>query len=375
MIIAIDASRANYTKKTGVEWYAFYIIEELKKHIPSHISVILYSQTPLSGALAKFPSNWQSSVLVWPPKRLWTHIRLSWQIVQDKPDVLFVPSHVPPLIHPKKTVTTIHDVAAMRFPKSYNWFEKWYSLWSAKYAVKHMWRIIVPSAFTKKELCCYTKKEDCGIVYSIPHGYDEGYKKPVEESKANHILQKHGVTKPFILSVGRIETKKNTIQTVQAFSYLKKEHKNQTEIQDLQLVLIGKPGFGYDGVLNAIVQSPYKKDIHILGWMPQNELYMFMQYAKVFVFPSIYEGFGMPLLEAFAAQTAVVAAKGNCLEEVGKDAALYVDPLETTEIADAIHTLVSSDKLTQTYIKKGNNVLRNYSWSICGKKTADILCA
>ncbi|KKU13980.1 MAG: hypothetical protein UX20_C0008G0002 [Candidatus Magasanikbacteria bacterium GW2011_GWC2_45_8] len=92
MLIGIDASRANNEQKTGVEWYAWALIQELKKIISSEHRVVLYTREPLRGELGVLPNNWQEKVLKWPPKRLWTQVRLSWEMYRKAPDVLFVPA-------------------------------------------------------------------------------------------------------------------------------------------------------------------------------------------------------------------------------------------------------------------------------------------
>ncbi|MEK7065054.1 MAG: hypothetical protein AAB963_01275, partial [Patescibacteria group bacterium] len=154
MLIGIDASRANEIQKTGVGWYAYFLIQEMKhlstlalEHFSTQggvgakaLQFVLYTREPLRGELAKLPENWTVKVLGWAPKRLWTQVRLSWEMLWRAPDVLFVPAHVFPIIHPKKTVMTIHDVAAIKFPKSYGWFERWYSVWSARVALKKLWK-------------------------------------------------------------------------------------------------------------------------------------------------------------------------------------------------------------------------------------------
>src|SRR3989338_7400368 len=187
MIIGIDASRANNEQKTGVGWYAYHLIQELKKTnsqfpIPNY-RVVLYSDRPLEGELAHLPEHWESKVLRWPPKRLWTQMRLSWEMLVRPPDVLFIPAHVFPIIHPKKTVMTVHDVAAVRFPETYNWFELWYTIWSAKTALKKLWKIIVPSEFTKTELSAMSADKNSQNVVVIPHGYDE----KIQNGTENHI--------------------------------------------------------------------------------------------------------------------------------------------------------------------------------------------
>src|SRR3989338_4086522 len=196
MILGIDASRANHDQKTGVEWYAFFLIEEMKKLTGAYpnLRVVLYADQPLRGSLARMPQHWTQKVLSWPPRRLWTQFRLSWEMLLHPPDVLFIPAHVFPIIHPKKTVMTVHDTAAARFPESYNWFEGWYSTWSAKYAVKNLWKVVVPSQFVKEEICQMSNvKCLMSNVVVIHHGYDKRYRKIENELEIDRMLQKYDI--------------------------------------------------------------------------------------------------------------------------------------------------------------------------------------
>ena len=120
MIIGIDASRANKQEKTGTEWYAYHMIQEWKHLADPHDQFILYSKEKLTGELADLPSNFRSRVLSWPPKLLWTHFRLAWEMFWHAPDRLFVPSHTIPIIHPKNTTTTFHDAGFERYEHLYS---------------------------------------------------------------------------------------------------------------------------------------------------------------------------------------------------------------------------------------------------------------
>ena len=126
MLFGIDASRANRVQKTGVEWYAWHLIQELKNIIPPDQEVVLYSSEPLIGELAKLPANWRSKVLAWPPKFLWTHFRLGWEMIWHSPDALFVPAHVAPIFSPRRLAITIHDVAFRATPEAYSPQGKFY---------------------------------------------------------------------------------------------------------------------------------------------------------------------------------------------------------------------------------------------------------
>lgn len=361
MIIGIDASRANEAQKTGVGWYAWHIITELKAILPADVQVVLYSRKPLSGELAQLPDNWTSKILGWPPKRFWTQIRMSWEMLISKPDVLFIPAHVFPFVHPKKTVMTVHDMAASVFPEAYSRFECWYSLWSARRARKRLWKIIVPTDFVKESV---EKEAPSGKakVFTVHHGYDEAFGIPAKETE--RVLNTYHIRQPYILSIGRLEEKKNTRRLVEAFSNMHGE---------AQLVLVGKPGHGGEAVQCAIERSAQKDKIKRLGFVEQQDLRALMQCARLFAFPSLYEGFGIPVLEAFAAKTPVVTASGSSLEEVGGDAALYIDPKNTDELQQALEQMLTNKEKRDACIKQGSKRVEEFSWKKAAEQTADIL--
>lgn len=405
MLLAIDASRANRNQKTGVEWYAFHLIQELKKIIPETVGVVLYTDEPLRGELAELPEHWSEKVLRWPPRRLWTQIRMSWEMMMNPPDVLFIPAHVPPLIHPKKTVVTIHDIAAVKFPETYNWFERWYSVFVAKYSIKNLWRIIVPSDFTRQEILKLEignrKLEIDNRLVVVHHGYGERYRKIDDVEKVNEVLKKYGIQRPFLLSVGRLEEKKNTVRIVKAFELLRQQQSvnfirpvfdsegfggelsriaqtrgelmTKVKLENLNLLLVGKPGHGYEKVQEAIDASPFRQNILVPGWIDEQDLPYIMNAAEVFLFPSLYEGFGLPVLQAFASGVPVVASQGSSLEEVGSSAAVYVDPMDEIGIKHGIEKLLVEADFRAEKIGLGFERVQSFSWQRCAEETLAIL--
>lgn len=296
------------------------------------------------------------------------------------PDVLFVPSHVFPIIHPKKTVMMVHDVGALRFPESYSWFQRWYSVWSARVALKHLWKVIVPSEFTKQELIKTLKHKNIKTrekITVVKHGYARRYcKKDIKDIEK--ILGKYSIQKPFILSVGRIEDKKNTVRLIKSFEFLKKNlpHRQanyQLPVTRYRLLLIGSHGHGYEKVREAINASPFKNEIIELGHVEPDDLVYIMNAAEVFVFPSLYEGFGLPVLEAMACGIPVVASRGNSLEEVGGDAAVYVDPENIGEIAEGIYRVIHDASLRSELVNKGLERVKLFSWEKCAEETRLVL--
>ncbi len=369
MIIGIDASRANQEQKTGVEWYAWHIIEGLKKEISEDIQVVLYTDKPLIGELAILPKNWKEKVLKWPPRRLWTQFRMSLEMLVAPPDVLFIPAHVFPIIHPKKTVMTVHDIAAIRFPESYNWFERWYSVWSARYAVRKLWRVIVPSDFVKEELKDF-ETVDCGFedkIFVVHHGFDSNFRIINDNDKIKKVMDKYGLEKPFIMTLGRLETKKNTVRIIEAFDLIRKK------IPEVKLLLVGKPGFGFEKVQSAINTSSGRDFIIQPGWVDKFDLPYLMNGAEVFLFPSLYEGFGIPVLEAMACGTAVVTSLGSCLDEIGGNAAVYVNPEKTDDMANAVINLLEVPVFRERCVEVGLKRIEKFSWKKCVQKTRDAI--
>jgi len=370
MLIGIDASRANREKKTGVEWYAWHVIEKLKDLIPDNIRVVLYSDTELKGELSKLPKNWESKVLHWLPKRFWTQIRLSWEMITNPPNVLFVPSHVFPIIHPKKTIMTVHDVAAIKFPNSYSKFDRWYTIWPAKFAVQNLWKVIVPSEFTKKELLSTGELEGMSDkVNVVHHGYDERYKKIVDREKVEEVLKKYNIKRPYLLSIGRLEERKNTKRIVQSFNQISYNYKTKS----YDLVLIGVPGFGYESVKKIIEDSPHKDKIILPGWVDPEDIIYIMNGAEIFVFPSLYEGFGLPIIDAMASGVPVVTSSGLSLEGMVGSACVYVNPEDVWDITKGITEILNNVELRNNKIKEGLSRVGNFSWDRCAEETYKLL--
>ncbi|MEK7532462.1 MAG: glycosyltransferase family 1 protein [Patescibacteria group bacterium] len=366
MILGIDASRANVTEKTGVEWYAWRIIQELKTIIPSDVRVILYSREPLAGALATIPQNWESRIIETPFNRLWTQWGLSWEMWRRPPDVLFIPAHVIPLLHPP-TVTTVHDIASMRHPDAYSFFQRWYHTWSTRFALKHAVGLITPSRFTAQEVQdvfgdvlrnTYARK-----IHVIHLGADA--------SGGNHkeaALSMKVPEDPYIVHIGRLERKKGTLDLIRAFEIVKEDSTYQT----LKLVLIGRPGFGSEEIDQIIAVSPYASDMYRLGWLPESEKQSLLRRAHLFVFPSHYEGFGIPLLEAAAAGVPVVARRAGSLVEIASpELVRWFD--ESDELPLVLKEALR-DAAWHLYVRQeGPRHATRFSWRTAAMRTWEVL--
>lgn len=365
--IAIDASRANRKQRTGVEWYAFYVIQEMIRLADPSDHFLLYLQDELQGDWGQFGNHVHTQVLNWPPRYLWTHLRLAAQLYKDRPDCFFVPAHVLPLLHTKPVVMTIHDVAFKKFPQSYSAFENWYQDVSIRFALRHASKIIVPTCTTKEDLISLYggSGENIEVIY---HGiWVQDYSVELEHGQQLDMLRKYAITKPYFLFVGRIEEKKNLKRMLGAFERMRARG------FDFQFVLIGKPGFGYEGIQQVIEASPYRGDIIQPGWVKQEHLPSLFGSAELFLYTTLYEGFGLPILEAFAAGTPVVTSNIGATAEVAGHAALLIDPYNIEDIESAILSILQDEQKKCSLIRLGTNRLNSFSWHTCAQKTYKVI--
>src|SRR3989338_3298025 len=297
MTITIEATKAYEKEKTGVGWYTYYIVEQLLKVPSMEINFVFYLNPCIKSQISNLKSQKENKKLKilrlhWPARYFWTQLRLSLEMMIHPPDVLFIPAHLPPLVHPKRLVITVHDLAFKEYPNVYSKKELWLQEWGIRRVLKKAWRIITPSEFTKNEIVKYYPWADANKIFVVPH---EVKKISAKGGPASGWQNFHSRSKT-LLYIGRLEHKKNIINLIKAFNLLKKNYSLLTP--HYSLILAGSPGFGYAAIRREIAPSPYKAAIQELGYLPHEEINDLLQTCSVFVFPSLYEGFGMPLLEA-----------------------------------------------------------------------------
>ena len=411
MLIGIDASRAVREQKTGVEWYAHHVIENLVK-LDVQNQFVLYCDKKPDDWLKKIGerANVKIKRLRWPFKFLWTQGRFSLEMLlcklhgipaclpvgmafagmtKERPDVLFIPASAMPIIHPKNTVAAIHDVGFMQYPESYGRWQRRYLKWSTRFAVKYAKKIITISEFSKQELVKYfftpsyspplKEGENLADKIFVTHlGYDAAKFKVIENREAvNNVLTKYGISQPFVLSVGRLEKKKNIDGLIRAWAILKNTPSYSPPSQGgdgrgYNLVLAGSPGHGFAEIKELIKDNNLAEGIIILDYVSQQDLPVLYNAAAVFVLPSWYEGFGLPILEAFACGAPVVSSNAASLPEVGGEAALYVEPKDYQALARAIAIAASDENLRQELITKGRERVRQFGWEKCAVETLKI---
>ena len=363
MNIGIDASRAFIKEKTGIEEYSYQLIRNLAMmDLKSH-QIFLYAK---KNSVIDFnlPSNFKLKVI--SLNKFWTQIGLASEMMKNKPDILFVPSYTIPQTHPVKTIVTIHGLEYKYFPECYSIKERLFLELNTLFSIKWSSKIIVPSESTKRDLIKFYKVDgdEIKVVY---HGVrsQKFIKSKVHKVKNNEFN---------VLFVGRLEKRKNIVNLIKAFELLRRRHSRMLPAeQNYKLILVGKAGFGFSEIKKAIQESLFNKDIILKNYITEAEKDELYKKSDLFVLPSFYEGFGLPILEAMNYGAPVICSNTSSLPEVAGDATLLVDPNNTQEIADAIGKVFRDDGLRNKMIEKGFKNVEKFSWEKCARETLSTL--
>ncbi len=357
MNIGIEAERANNPQKTGVEHYAKQLIVHLS-FLDRENQYTLYLRTPPQEWLLQLPKNFTVKVIPFP--KFWTQLRISWEMLWHPVDMLFIPASALPLIHPKRSVVTIHDVAWIQYPEVCTWSMRNFLRISTWYALKSASKVIAVSQATKDDLVKFYNIDPQKIAV-VPHGYE----------KANHNFDLSLVSpevraklpEKYIFMISTLQPRKNAVGLIDAFVALKREHPELPH----KLVIAGRQGWKFEPILRKINEN--KDNVVYLGHIADNDRWPLYHHADLFVHPSFYEGFGMWILEAFECQVAAAVSNISSLPEVGGDAVLYFDPHKTESIKKAMQDALFDKSLRDRLIAKGQARLPLFGWDRCAQAT------
>ncbi len=368
---AIDASSANKEKRTGVENYAFHLIEAMKKEpLKQGERVVLFSPTTLQGALAQLPNGWESHVLGWKFKRGWMQFRVSWELLRQRPNLLFVPAQgIPTISFHVPIVTTIHDIAFRRIGNLYSSSVRRHVLSATTRAIKKAKHLFSVSQFTKEELKTVYNVSETKITVTQLSAATEIYRR-LDERTIEPVLQKHRLGHNFFLFVGRLEKKKNVSTIIRAFELFKQ---NRGMGDPFELVLVGEQGFGYEEIRTYIERSPQRTLIREVGYLSDQEVAALMNVSTALLFPSWYEGFGIPNLEAMACGTVLLTSDISVHHEVAGDAGIFISPQDPELWAKQMSRLAADPQLREQLIEKGRVRVSGFSWDRTAKQTLEVL--
>jgi glycosyltransferase involved in cell wall biosynthesis len=360
LVVGIDASRAFGARATGTERYATAVITHLVAG-DTHCFRLYFRARP---NLAPPPG---ADVRVLAAPRLWTHTRLLAEVLRDPPDVLFVPAHVLPLVAPCPSVVTVHDLGFLAYPETHTWSQRAYLGWTTRRHVRRATRLIADSAATRDDLVArYGAAPDRVTVVHL--GVDAAMRAPAAAAVAP-ALRRSGLdpARRYVLHVGTLQPRKNLARLVRAFGRL------TAAWADLDLVLVGRPGWGREdlpALAHALGQS---HRVHFPGYVAREDLPALYAGAAVVAVPSLYEGFGLPVLEAMACGAPVVASRASSLPEVVGDAALLFDPLDEAAMAAVLDRVLGDGVLRARLARAGMERAGGFTWERCAGATRDVL--
>lgn len=358
--IGIDASRLAVGQRTGTEQYTWELLRALGE-LDRHTDYTLYANRR-PPALPPLPVNFRLRSLPWP--RLWTHLRLSAEQLVAPPDVLFVPAHVLPLVHPRRSVVTIHDLGYEHEPAAHPLAQRLYLRYSTRWNARQATAVLANSEATKRNIVrfCGVPAEKITVVYL---GVSPRFAPVTDEARLRAVAARYEVRRPYLLFVGTVQPRKNLGRLLAAFE--------QARLAGVQLVLAGKRGW-----LSADIEATIARlgaAVRWAGYVADDDLPALISGARALVLPSLYEGFGLPALEALACGTPVVAAAVASLPEVVGDAGLLVDPLDTAAISAALRRIAGDDALHAELRARGLARAAAWTWQRTAEQTLAVLRA
>lgn len=344
MRIAIDASRCTVTRVTGTEQYAIQLIRALIRREHPHQITLYFRDEP---APDLFPHSPQVAYRVIPFRRAWTHLRFAAELWHDRPDVTFVPAHTLPILFPGWAVVTVHDLGYRWFPQAHSLGQRLYLNWTTRYSARRASIVLADSQATAADLNRFygTPPERLRVVYP-------GVDAPTL-SDTQAAWQKYGLERPYFLFIGTLQPRKNIARLVEAYRLWRARHPEQR----IDLVLAGKPGWLYDP---AWVEGA--EGVRVIGYIDEADKGALYAGALALVFPSLYEGFGFPVLEAMHSGTPVIASRTSSLPELVGEAGLLVDPLDAGSISEAMSQISEDSALRARLAEMGYAQAKHFTW-------------
>jgi glycosyltransferase involved in cell wall biosynthesis len=370
MKIGFDAKRA-YQNFTGLGNYSRDLIEHLIKEY-SENEYFLFAPKDSKNSRLDFLSNYDNTQSVFPHnklnktfKGLWRTINMEKSIIKNDVDIFHGLSNEIPRVKNKKIpyIVTIHDLIFKRFPRNYRSIDRKIYNIKYKYAVKHADLTIAISEQTKQDIVEFYKinPESIKVIYQTCH---ENFRKEYSQEEINLTKKKFNLPKEFILNVGTIETRKNLISIINAMSVMK---------MDVPLVVVGKKTQYINFLKIQMKKMNFdSKKIIFLEDVSIDELPIIYSLSSLFLYPSLFEGFGIPILEALNCKTPVISSKGSCFQEAGGDFSKYIDSENKEEFAFQIEECLTNTKLRESMIIQGLKHADNFQPNKISKQLIDV---
>ena len=362
MNIGIDINEANVGQRVGVNQVAFELFRSLVKVNKKHQIIALSKQSPLPDFP---PADKNLSYEVFGPGKAWVLTGLTKRLWFGKPklDILFSPSHYTPLLTRTPTVIDIMDLSYEHFGNEYftnydlNQLKRWTPL-SAKKA-RH---IITISKFSKQEIVRLYKVKENKITVIYPGLNEDLFHPKIPKTKQIQVRNKYAITGKYFVYIGTLQPRKNLTRLIEAFALLLKSKASGTRF--LKLVIVGKRGWLYEEINEKANKLKIEDRVIFTGFAPSEDLPALMKGSLAYVLPSLYEGFGMPIVEAQAVCTPIITSRVSSLPEIAGSSAFYIDdPQSTKQIKDALKEVLNLKKdKRKEVIEQGKQNAGRFNW-------------
>lgn len=373
MHIAIDGYEANVTPRVGIGRYAYEILLHLHEKVKSGYKNFQFTIYLPSKPLSDMPMEtewWHYEVV--RPSKLWTFIGLPLALMRahPRPDVVFSPTHYIPRFVSFPRVMAIMDVSYLSYPELFRPKDLHQLVHWTKYSARHAAHIFTISDNSRRAIIKAYRVPETKVTVTYPGFSMDTTTKPAYKEA---LQKKYSISSHYILSVGTLQPRKNFVRLVEAFSLFLKENKQKFDAIDL--VIVGKKGWLYEEILAAPLVYGVSDRVKFLDFVPDFDLPGLYHHALCFALPSLYEGFGLPVLEAMAYECPVVVSNVSSLPEIAGKAGIYVDSENVASIKDGLLTAVRQRNLVQgkARIKQGKEQVKEFTWEDAARKTLTVL--
>ncbi len=358
MVIGFDVRRAD---SFGVGTYIKNLLRALARRGAGH-EYILVGSARHQELFSNLPANFRFVAFEKPYGSLDNHLRFQFLLRSLSPDIFHVPHRVVPYFMPGRYVVTVHDLDQIIFRDAFGpRFRAEARFFLLRHGLRHACRVITVSEATRRNLIQLLGISSARIEV-IPNAIDEQFTEPVAEEDLQRTLERYQVDYPFLLYAGAIQPQKNLTRLVEAFAVVQAEFDQHPKYSQLRLIIIGDELTAHPDLRRSVIRSRVQQRVRFLGFVPIETLRVFYRSAAAFVFPSLYEGFGLPPLEAMAQGTPVVTSNVSALPEVVGDAAVLVNPENVFEIARGIKQALLDEDLRKVMVARGLRQVARFSW-------------
>lgn len=359
LTIGVDANEANVIDRVGISEYAYQILTKLyqlrKNEEFSHSFIIYLKSKPLD-VMPKTTSWWKYKIV--KPSKFWTQVGLPVNLfLQNNADVFLTLTHYAPRFSPIPTIVSVMDLSFLHFPSTFKKDDLYQLKNWTKYSVLNSKKVITISQSSKDDIIKFYKVPE-SKVQVVHLGLKE-----INMESSSKSLREFGINQKFILFVGTLQPRKNIVSLIKAYAILPQALKDSH-----QLVIVGKKGWLYDEILSAPAKFGVEERTLFLDYVTDQDLPNFYKSAEVFVLPSLYEGFGLPILEAMRYGCPVLTSNVSSLPEAGGEAALYFDPEDIEDISEKLAKVLQDSELRSKMKEKGLVHYKKFTWDKAAKE-------